>query len=300
MCDNAIGWISCVFISIGLILFVVLLPLSFQVIQHDQFGIKYNKVSREVDTSKIYTEGRNYITPGETIFVYSRRFNTVDFSQTSSAVDCLSNDGIYVTLQLTFQYQIIQADLFDILFEFGQMGDYDSYVQLIAKESIRQTCSYFPVAEFAIARGDVATALQQNLTAMFNTSNAHCVAGLLQLSDVQYPQAYSDAIAATQRAQQDYINAVNERPNQLVQANTTLSVANYTAYQNIVAANASATAVLQLANADALAITQTWIQRANAYKDVMLALNMNSTEFVNVYFKSYILQQLPNPVISFT
>jgi len=104
---------------------------------------------------------------------------------------------------------------------------------------------------------------------------------------------------ATQQAKQDLENAQNERPNLLVQAQTTLGVANYTAYQQIVTAQAQAQAVLQQAEADAQAINQTWVQRANAYKEVMLALNMNASEFVSVYFKTYILEQLSNPIISF-
>jgi len=180
------------------------------------------------------------------------------------------------------------------------MTDYDSYVQLLARESIRQTCSYWGVNSFAASRGNVEQNMQANLASDFNNSKAHCVGGLLQLKNVAYPDAYNAAILASQQAKQDLINANNERPNQLVQAQTQLSVANYTAYQQIIAAQAQAQAVLQLALADAQAINQTWVQRANAYRDVMDALNMNASEFVNVYFKSYILQQLTNPVVSFT
>jgi len=275
------------------------MPLSFVVINHDEYGIKYNKVSRKVDTSMIYTEGRIYVQPGETMFRYQRRFVTVDFSDDSMAVDCISIDGIYINLLITFQYQIIKDQLFDILFEFGQMGTYDQYIQLLSRESIRQTCSYFSVNDFASARGSVEQTMQSNLTSYFNISNAHSTGGLLQLKNVEYPAEYNNAILARQQAEQDLVNAQNERPNLLVQANTTLNVANYTAYQQIVAAQAQAQGILQLANADAQAINQTWVQRANAYKEVMDALAMNASEFVNVYFKSYILEQLNAPIVSF-
>jgi len=275
------------------------MPLSFVVINHDEYGIKYNKVSRKVDTSNIYTEGRIYVQPGETMFRYQRRFVTVDFNEDENAVDCISIDGIYINLLLTFQYQIIRDELFDILFEWGQMGDYDNYITLLSRESIRQTCSYFTVNDFASARGTVEQQMQANLASDFNSSRAHAVGGLLQLKNVEYPSDYNNAILARQQAEQDLVNAVNERPNLLVQANTTLNVANYTAYQQIINAQAQAQAILQLANADAQAINQTWVQRANAYKEVMVALNMNATEFVNVYFKSYILEQMNAPIISF-
>jgi len=160
------------------------MPLSFQVINHDEYGIKYNKVSRSVDTSKIYTEGRIYVQPGETMFKYQRRFVTVDFSDPSDAVDCISIDGIYVELLITFQYQIIQGELFDILWEFGQMGDYNNYITLLSRESIRQTCSYFSVNDFASARGSVEQTMQTNLGLDFNASTAHCTGGLLQLKNV--------------------------------------------------------------------------------------------------------------------
>jgi len=286
-------------VIIACILFAVLLGLSFVTINHDQMGIKYNKISRKVDTSTIYTEGRNYIHPADTMFIYSRRYVTVDFSKDADAVDCLSSDGIYISLLITFQYQIIQGQLFDILFEWGQMDSFDNYIRLLSRESIRQSCSNFTVNDFAQARGAVEQAMQYNLAADFVSSDAHATGSLLQLKNVEYPTDYQNALTATTQAKTDLQNAVNERPNQLTQANTTFAVANYTAFQQIVNAQATAQAILQQANADAQAINQTWVQRANAYKDVMTALNMNASEFINVYFKSYVLEQLNNPIISF-
>jgi len=296
---GAVGWLVGIVVTISIILFVVLMPLSFAVINHDQYGIKYNKVSRQVDTSTIYTEGRNYIQPGDTMFVYQRRFVTVDFSDTNNPVDCLSIDGVYINLLVTFQYQIIQGELFDILFEWGQMDSFDNYIKLLSRESIRQTCTYFSVTDFAQSRGIVEQAMQVNLATDFNASSAHATAGLFQLTNVEYPADYQNAVTATTQAQADYQSAANERPNLLTQANTSYAVANYTAYQQIFAAQAQAAGILQQANADAQAINQTWVQRALAYKDVMIALNMNASEFVNIYFKSYILENMNAPIISF-
>jgi len=297
---GAAGWLIGITVTVGLILFVVLMPLSFVVISHDEYGVKYNKVSRDVDTSTIYTEGRNYVEPGATMFIYQRRFVTVDFSDSNNPVDCLSIDGVYINLLCTFQYQIIKQELFDILFEWGQMSSFDQYIQVLSRESIRQTCTYFSVTDFAQSRGVVEQAMQTNLATDFNASSAHATAGLFQLTNVEYPADYQNAVTATTQAQADYQSAENERPNLLTQANTTFAVANYTAFQQIIAAQAQAQAILQQANADASAINQTWVQRALAYKDVMIALNMNATEFVNIYFKSYILENLNAPIISFT
>ncbi len=62
-----------VVVGIGLLLLAILLPLSFQSLEPNEVGLDYDKVNHNIDTSKLYEEGRHYLGVGHEFKIFPYR-----------------------------------------------------------------------------------------------------------------------------------------------------------------------------------------------------------------------------------
>src|SRR5690348_11643950 len=96
---------------VALILFITLMSLSFEVLNYDEWGIRYNKVSRVLSTT-VEDEGRHYIQPGERYFVFKNTIQTMNFQPNDdgdpdeTSFPCTTVDGLDVVVDATVQFQV--------------------------------------------------------------------------------------------------------------------------------------------------------------------------------------------------
>jgi len=118
-------------LSVGLccgvvIIICVVIPMSIKNVDYTEYGIAYNNLTCTAAKS-VYPEGKHMIGPSATMFLYNRVVVSLDFTGEDS-VECLTSDGIHVLLSITFQYQIVRGELFQIFSDFGSEHRLQDYI----------------------------------------------------------------------------------------------------------------------------------------------------------------------------
>ena len=107
--------IICLIACIVIAIVVVILLLSMDSLEPLEVGITYNKVTKNIGDST-YGSGRYLIGPFKSFISYPENLVTVEFSNNRKAVgDALqsrTNDGLALSLHVSFQYRINRYFLF--------------------------------------------------------------------------------------------------------------------------------------------------------------------------------------------
>jgi len=69
-----IYWIVGIVCGIGVLLLVILLPLSFHSLETNEVGLDYDSVNYHIDTTKLYEEGRHFLGVGHKFKIFPYAF----------------------------------------------------------------------------------------------------------------------------------------------------------------------------------------------------------------------------------
>jgi regulator of protease activity HflC (stomatin/prohibitin superfamily) len=269
-------WITSIVLGVGALLLIVLLALSVKDIDENEVGIPYDQVARKLGDVK--EAGKHVFTPAVKLFTFDRKFITNDLQ-----VNCISKDGLIVTVDVTQQYQLIKEQLKTVLFEFGEQEVLDDYIDTIAQDTIRDVCATFNGEEFFSKRGDVEQRMINNLTKVVAEADAHAEPGFVQLKNIALPQALLTAIQNKQLALEDVDVANNERAQKLIQKETEKQEASLDAQIKLVAANATANGIRIAATEKANARLIQWSERQKAFIIDLDALEIDPEVYVDDY-----------------
>jgi regulator of protease activity HflC (stomatin/prohibitin superfamily) len=192
---------------IGLLLLVILLPLSVKIVANDEIALRYNQVSREFDRNQIpYTQGRYVLTPGDKLFKFKRVYQLESF-ETPNSVNCVSLDGLVLDLDVTYQYRL-QSD--NLIHMFSLLDEnYIDTIRSQAKSAIRDGCGNWTSVDFYYSRQAVQDDMNNRVDKRLST--VFCDGGFLQLVNVRFDNDFMNSVQATQVAIQDITQAENER-----------------------------------------------------------------------------------------
>lgn len=279
------------------ILFPVLMAYSFADCGPADWCIKYHTISKKVDTSKIYTQGKHYVQPGEIFLRYKNRYVTREYTTGDDQVKCLSKDGVLHNLRITIQFRLFKEYLFDILWNIGEFSKLKKIVDDETREAIKDTCSNFTANEFNDYRGVIQRAMESNIEKAYVENQGWWTLGFLQLQNINQPKDYVEAILAVQEAEQDINAAENERPLVLVQAYTNLTVTQREADEILVVAHGEANGILAKAAEEGEAIFNEFQERATSLANVKTGLAMTTDEFLDYYLRYLTIEGSEKPII---
>ena len=317
-CNNSLCKFSCCIIfSIGILLTVILVPVSIRDINHEDYGIRYEGLTKKV-VNKIYGEGKYVFEPQTEIFKYNKVQGTISF-QNENLLECLSKDGIIIYASIVYQYQLRKEELFKIFWEFGTEDRLKELFTSVSKDSIRNVISRYEAIQFYSERSTIESEIQNQLTQDFITSSTHADITFLQLVNYEFPEVLDDAIKEKQRGEQDLDTAINEREGALTQVETELLIAQVDAEKRniqaltesekiilyaetqveIILNKAEAEANVILINGESMAIStrELWEKRFIYYETIRDNMGMTNEEFVNNYLYSLVLNQANQPII---
>ncbi len=149
---------------VGVILLVVLLPLSIKHVNNGQYAIVYHDVSNHVE-DRVLSEGRHVLTPDNHLYKFTRKFITSD-----TPITCLSNDGLYISVVPVIQYQLNKGRLLSSFRNLGEQGKIKRYTNAIIESSTRDACSLFTAEKFYTNRGDVERQIANQFYVRVNSS----------------------------------------------------------------------------------------------------------------------------------
>lgn len=231
--------------GIGLLLFVILLPLSFTKLEYYEAGLLQQKSTGTTDTDTVYDAGNHFIGPDFTfkkfpvsIQLFNQRLDVWSKSGGSDA-------GATLTLDISFQYRIRKAQIPQLYQKVATA--FEPLVVTYALDAIKNTAPLYGVDEYLTSRPKIESAFMANVTKALK-DDIFCDVLDLQLRRIilsnEYEETKLQAAIQTEKSQQ----ATFDGETVVVEAETEKDVQLITDQSNLVE---------QTAIADAKIITET-------------------------------------------
>eukprot|EP01083_Nonionella_stella_P214870 773837_1 len=285
-----LGYCGCGLCCFGLLLMIILIPVSIKNVAHDEYAIRYDDLTNQVHED-VYKEGKYVCTPQTTMFRYKKTIQklSLDF-------DCLSSNGIEMYVEVDIQYQIPKNQVFEIFDEFGENKNLVKYLKLVAADSVRDSCGRYTAQKFYQIRADIQNTIESDMTQTARKAKSHINVTAVVLSNFEFPTGLDNAIKDKRASENDIEISNNERAGAITEAETTLLTAEINAEKLAIEAQAEVDSILAEANAKATSIVQVWQNREAVYSNIKKAMNMTSDQFVYEYLTSVIIQLADDPI----
>lgn len=160
MSDDCENCCTCTCLSgttIGVLLLVILLPLSLKRLDSTEYGLQYNVRKKDLN-QEVFNGGLHGGPPGYRFVKFPSTFISQDLDGT-----CVSQDGLRVEYQVTFQYLMPQEWISPAVRKYR---DYDGWVRVVvsaATSAVQHTCSEFVISNFQNQRGVIQTTMEDRL-----------------------------------------------------------------------------------------------------------------------------------------
>jgi len=284
--------VACGVCGIGVLLTIILIPVSIKQVAHDEYGVRYDGLTKKVHDD-VYDEGKHVCTPQTKMILYDRTIQKM----TVDAI-CLSSNGIEMEIIVDIQYLIPKSQVLNIFDEFGQSNLLEEYFQLVADDSVRDSIGKFTAKSFYESRAAIQSQIEEDMIESVKRAKARINVTTVVLSNYDFPEELNSAIASKRSAQNGIAVAESERDGELMEAETAWLTAQINAEQMEIEAAGEVESILAEANAKATSVADVWSNRNSTYSNIKTTLALNSTEFVDQYLVSIVLQGATDPVIS--
>lgn len=291
---SVVHWSICGFFSLaGIILMITLLALSTnREVSQEEYVVLYDTYNRKFDGVK--EQGRYTTGVGVKFFPFQRTLQDLNVGK----VDCLSSDKIEVELVVKIQIRLKRGSLIDlILKDFSDAGRHASFMKMIARSTLINTCLQYPVDDYFSDRSGVDRSMFLNLQNEFNAHDFGAVVEFFQLININLPPGMTEVITEKQNLEQERITAINDRTNELIQAETELLSAVKKAEVTIIEANNTAQILFDQAKAQEEIIRAKWENTAHAYAAVKENLQLEEAQFVE-YLGAELYRQVDHSVVN--
>ena len=167
-------------------------------------------------------------------------------------LSCFSSDIQEVTMIYTINYQIKKSDAMTIYSTIGT-DYYNTVILPCVMESVKVVTAHYTAESLVGSRDALAATIEEDLTTKLLRYNIEVVS--TSIENMDFTDAFTDAVEAKQVAQQNRLRAETEAEQQIVEANAAAEVrrvqADAEAYEMLKKAEAEAEANLVLAEAEA-------------------------------------------------
>lgn len=231
------------------ILPVVAIATAFGSLEINQLGLNYSLISNTVEP-RGYVAGLYMLGPFHSFMKYPSTVQTIQFSNDHDSAGpplrTRTSDGLEVTLEISFQYQLNVSILSDLYHKFG--SEYEKIYVNMAMDLITMMATRYTATSFFSDRPTIARQMEDALKNHFGTA-AFAEVPFFQLRAVSLPQKFEDAIQITEVQKQDIETAHREQKNVNVTMQTKVLQAEQHAQAIALAANASAQGIILHAEA---------------------------------------------------
>ena len=271
---NKYACYGCLLFS-SLITGIILLCVSFQYVEYNQYGLKKNTLTNKVFTEKIYENGRYIMGPSVTMVYFEKNYQRVQFVG-SNALSVSNDDGTGFHITVTYFYKIQKNNLENLYNKFGT--NYHSKIVSLSQSTLKNTAIIFSIDDYLTKREIITAAMKRNVSETLE--NIWIDVDKLQLHEVLFPEVvknkYLDAavqlqINAKMKYEQDadLIRQETSRLVELVNADKLIVMAEAEANYNKVTefAKVNATELVETADAESLKLKEI----ANAQKGKLIA-----------------------------
>lgn len=261
--------------GIGLLLFVILLPLSFTKLEYYEAGLLQQKSTGTTDTDKVWEAGNHFIGPDFTFKKFPisiQLFNQrLDVWSKSGGADA----GATLTLDISFQYKIRKNEI-PALYQKVAL-DFEPLVVTYALDAIKNTAPLYGVDEYLTSRPKIEAAFMANVTKALK-DDIFCDVLDLQLRRIilsnEYEETKLQAAIQFEKSQQAAFDGQRE----VVEAETEAEVQTVTNQASIVEKTAIADAKVITESATYNAKKHVEQQRSDGLKLMLQELGLTTDE----------------------
>lgn len=259
----------------GLLLMVILLPLSFQYVDYHEFALLQRSSTGKVYTDEVYSSGRYCFGPDFKMKTFKADAHHTIFEEVTVFSQARSNDsvGLEFKLDIDFTYFIIEDEV-GILYE-ELATNYAPVVESRAKDAIKNTAANIPYDDFFQDREGVSNTLEVAVRERLieppslHVSLGHFFVGRIQIpEEVAQKQLDVKIQIETNDAQEYKKEAQLERDYTEVEVNRILLQKE----RELKIAESNAELVVQIAEASSKKIVQSAYYEG--YADLMRTLNI--------------------------
>jgi len=250
--------------------------LSFKQVNYNQYGLKQNIFTKEIDTN-IYTEGLHLVGFWNEFIIFPSTYITIEFTPSWRADDIpigvQTKNGLLVKLDLSFQYRIRQSDLLNIYSDYG--NNLNSYIIAVSRSALREVVGSYNAESLYANRTEVNNAMSN---ALYNSINNIVEVGNFQLRAIDFPETFEIAVEQYEVWRIEVQIAQLEQETEIVRQKTLTLVEQYSAnrtvieYQGLIDALENMRVSLNMTTDDIL--TYLWIQTIREHDQSYLFIGL--------------------------
>jgi len=272
--------------------------LSLGVLKPIEYGLRYNRVSKQVDTSYVYYGGRHLIGPFSSLLPFPATVQSLEFSSrasaTAPALSTRTAEGLGLTLHVAFQYHLIKDEVAE-LYKLANIY-YEALYLKVARDILLKAAAKFNANQYWLERPQVGEEMLDLVNKGLRSSHAICTG--LQLLVIELPATYEASIVRTQVQKQGILTRENEQRATVIRAEIDVMVAGYQKNITVTLSGAHADANLVTKSAEAQASQMKIAAEDAAFGEVTQNLKLSPAAAVE-YQRGFAYQTIPNATFLF-
>ena len=261
----------------GIVTSFFLVGFSFKSIEYNEFGLKQNLLTKEIDT-EVYEEGLHAIGFWNDFIRFPSTYITIEFTPASWADDIpisvQTKNGLLVYVDVSFQFKLRKVDLLNLYSEYGTA--YKSYIQAVARSALREVVGNYNAETLYANRSAVNNAMSN---ALYVSINSIVEVGEFQLRSVQFPQSFENAVEQYEVWRIEVEIAQLEQQAEVIRQQTLTLVEQFTANRTIIEYEGIATALSTMRESLNMTIdemlTYLWIQTIFEHDQAYLFIGLS-------------------------
>jgi regulator of protease activity HflC (stomatin/prohibitin superfamily) len=283
-------WLTYILLFISLIIICVWFGEGFnKKVYQNEYAVVQNKYTTNIK-GPMDQGTYNNLSIGDTMFKYTSTMQFMDFDGINlKYIECITNDGLHLNLELIIQYQYQRNQIIPIIwYQFNNAKSYTDFLIKTIYGIIYEDCAFFQANDYYSKRNLIENRMYDTIFEQFNIPDSGIMVFNVQLKDIIFPQAFIDVISSKQHLVQEIQTQYNNRTSQLINANTTLIQAQQQAQINVINAQNEANLVLLNANTTASNIEYKYEQMAEYMYNIKTKFRFNSSELIDYIYAQYV------------
>lgn len=207
---------ACLFVSIflGLLMIIILVPLTFSYVEYYEYGLKQRKTTGSVNTDRVYPQGR-YNTGADHKFILYQadaHYESLDALSVFSAGESNSSIGLEFVIDSDFTFFLIEEEIGILHEELAK--NYRNIIVSRAKDAIKNEAIFVTFTEYFRNRKQVEARFAAAIQTRWNTApSLHCTLDQFHLGRIRIPES-----VATKQLETTVQNERNDQEEFLQQA----------------------------------------------------------------------------------
>jgi len=252
------------------ILAIILIACSVETIDSTEMGIAYN-APQAILSPDVKEEGLHAKPPFGYYILWPRTHQTLQ-----QTVSGMSKDGVVVSVEVAFQYKIIENELMRLTMDYKDVLNYQKILKLKSRSGIRNACMKYMAQEFQTKRAALQQAMTDDVNTRLTEGGMQATMYDLQLTKVDRPPTYELAVDAKENAKNQIDLVINKKQQQITSATTAKMRVIVEANKTIDAANTAALVLSKNAQIEAAIVYGKYESQGAMYKTVRYDRNLTS------------------------